>query len=89
MWRRSFIWWISLAIGLVPVAVLSDDAAGGSEVERWKRFAAAAGLGIPDAEIEAIASSLERLNSATREALQADLGFTEPAICFRVPEGEP
>ena len=67
----------------------SDSTGPGSAVERWKRFSAAAGLEIPDSEIQAIAEPLERLAEATRQTLQPDLGFTEPVICFRLPEGEP
>ena len=59
-----------------------------SSVERWKRFAAAAGLDIPDGEIEAIAVSLDRITAATRQALEPDLGFTPPAVSLRIPGGE-
>ncbi len=94
MWRRSFMWWVSLATGLAPAAMTLGEGEEGqksavSPVERWKRFAAAAGLEIPDTEIEAIAAPLERLTTAAHEALQADLGFSEPATCFRFPGGEP
>lgn len=94
MWRRSFMWWISLATGLTPAAMVSGetgpqgDPGPGSAVERWKRFSSAAGLEIPDAEIEVIAAPLDRLTAAARQALQPDLGFTEPAICFRISKGE-
>ncbi len=57
-------------------------------LERWKKFAEAAGLGIPDNDIERIAESLDRLAAATREALKADLRFVEPAVHFRFPGGE-
>ena len=59
-----------------------------SAAERWKRFVAAAGLGIPDEEIEAITPTLDRITAATRQALEPDLGFTAPAVCFRLPGGE-
>ncbi len=59
-----------------------------SSVERWKRFAAAAGLDIPEKEIEVIAASLDRITAATRQALEPDLGFTAPAFCFRLPGEE-
>ena len=59
-----------------------------SAAERWKRFAAAADLEIPDEEIEAITPTLDRITAATRQALEPDLGFTAPAVCFRLPEGE-
>ncbi len=66
-----------------------DSASPGSAGERWKRFAEVAGLEIPDSEIQAIADHLDRIAAATREALKPDLGFTEPAFCFRFPEGGP
>ena len=59
-----------------------------SSVERWKRFAAAAGLDIPDGEIEVIAPALDRITAATRQALEPDLGFTPPAVSLRIPGGE-
>ncbi len=92
MWRRSFLWSLSLAGGVVPlVAAASSDesrAPGGEEVaERWKRFAAAACLQIPERDVEQIAPSLERLKAGVRRALQADLGFIEPLVFFRFPGG--
>ena len=65
----------------------SDSPSPGAAVERWKQFAAAAGLEIPDSEMETIAEPLERLSEAARRALEPDLGFTEPVICFRFPVG--
>lgn len=92
MWRRSFMLWVSLAAGLFPATAALDQSGAGrggeSPAQRWKSFAAAAGLGIPDADIEAIAATLDRLSAATREALQADLGFSEPVMNFRLPEGD-
>jgi len=95
MWRRSFMWWISLAAGLIPMAMASGEAGQTgvrhalSPVERWKRFSAAAGLEIPDAEIEVIAAPLDRLTAAARKALEPDLGLTEPVLCFRILRGQP
>ncbi len=59
-----------------------------SAAERWKRFAAAADLEIPDEEIEAITPTLDRITAATRQALEPDLGFMGPAFCFRLPGEE-
>lgn len=55
---------------------------------RWKQLAAAAGLNLPDSEIEAIAGPLDRLAASIRPVLDAELGFSEPVICLRFPKGE-
>lgn len=85
MWRRSFFCWISFCVGLLPTGM---NAGNGAPTERWKRFADAAGIPIPEADLEGIATPLDRLVAATRKVLDRDLGFTEPVICFRLPEGE-
>jgi len=54
-----------------------------------RRFAAAAGIDIPDGRLALFANSLERNQELTRTVLTKDYGDIEPASRFRAPAPSP
>jgi hypothetical protein len=57
-------------------------------VRDWSTIAKAAGLGIPESEVERIAGPLQRLEEAFRPLVKGLTPDAEPATVFRCEEPE-